>query len=145
MMHLKRSRDFGSGRMVVTLPRAVAVKSHSAQFAFHRIGTPGRNFLATHGLGGGRPVGCCVNSVVRVKRCTLQRVVERTVEIVEEPGRPYKWFAIEQGTRQSLLRLSDLNQLRDVCDRLGWKVVDVKRAPGIGTTVARQRSTRSKR
>jgi hypothetical protein len=84
-----------------------------------------------------------LDSVVRVKRCVVRRAVERTVEIVEEPGRAYKWFAIDQATRQSLLRLPDLNQLRDVCHRLGWKVVDVKRAPGIGTTVARQRSTRS--
>jgi hypothetical protein len=53
----------------------------------------------------------------------------RRIEIVEEPNQvPYKWIAIDKGTRQSLLRLSDLYQLRDVCDRLEWEVVDVKRA-----------------
>mgnify|MGYP003414931680 CR=1 FL=1 len=52
----------------------------------------------------------------------------RRVEIVEEPNQiPYKWIAIDKGTRRSLLRLSDLYQLRDVCDRLEWEVVDVKR------------------
>jgi hypothetical protein len=55
----------------------------------------------------------------------------RRVEIVEEPNQiPYKWNAIDKGTRQSLLRLSDLYQLRDVCHRLEWEVVDVKRARG---------------
>ena len=45
-----------------------------------------------------------------------------------EPNQiPYKWIAIDKGTRQSLLRLSDLYQLRDFCDRLEWEVVDVKR------------------
>jgi hypothetical protein len=54
----------------------------------------------------------------------------RRVEIVEEPNQiPYKWIAIDQGTGQSLLRLSDLYQLRDVCHRLEWRVIDVKRAP----------------
>ena len=53
----------------------------------------------------------------------------RRVEIVEEPNQiPYKWIAIDKDTRRSLLRLSDLYQLRDVCDRLEWEVVDVKRA-----------------
>ena len=53
----------------------------------------------------------------------------RRIEIVEEPNQiPYKWIAIDKGTRQSLLRLSDLYQLRDVCDRLEWEVFDVKRA-----------------
>jgi hypothetical protein len=52
----------------------------------------------------------------------------RRIEIVEEPNQiPY---AIDKGTRQSLLRLSDLYQLRDVCHRLEWEVVDVKRARG---------------
>jgi hypothetical protein len=33
----------------------------------------------------------------------------RRIEIVEEPNQvPYKWIAINKGTRQSLLRLSDL-------------------------------------
>ncbi len=31
----------------------------------------------------------------------------RRVEIVEEPSQTYKWIAIDKGTRQSLLRLSD--------------------------------------
>jgi hypothetical protein len=52
----------------------------------------------------------------------------RRVEIVEEPGQPYRWIAIDLVTRQPLLRLSDLHQLRDVCFRLEWKVVDVRRA-----------------
>jgi len=52
----------------------------------------------------------------------------RRVEIVEKPDQPYRWIAIDQGTRQSLLRLSDLHQLRDVCFRLEWKVVEEKRA-----------------
>jgi len=50
----------------------------------------------------------------------------RRIEIVEEPNQTYKWIAIDKGTRQSMLRLSDLNQLRDVCERLEWKVIDVK-------------------
>ena len=54
--------------------------------------------------------------------------IERRVEIVEQPDQPYKWIAIDQGTGQSLLRLYDLHQLRDVCHRLGWRVVAVKRA-----------------
>ena len=52
----------------------------------------------------------------------------RRVEIVEEPDQPYKWIAIDRGTRQSLLRLPDLYQLRDICDRLEWEVVAEKRA-----------------
>jgi hypothetical protein len=53
----------------------------------------------------------------------------RRIEIVEEPNQvPYKWIAIDKGTRQSLLRQSNLYQLRDACDRLEWEVVDVKRA-----------------
>jgi hypothetical protein len=51
----------------------------------------------------------------------------RRIEIVEEPNQTYKWIAIDQDTRQSLLRLSDLHHLHDVCHRLEWKVVDVKR------------------
>ena len=50
----------------------------------------------------------------------------RRIEIVEEPDQPYKWIAIDKSTRQSLLRLSDLYQLRDVCFRLEWRVADVK-------------------
>jgi hypothetical protein len=43
----------------------------------------------------------------------------RRIEIVEEPNQiPYKWIAIDQVTRQPLLRMSDLHQLRDVCFRL---------------------------
>src|SRR5262245_12913303 len=56
----------------------------------------------------------------------------RRVEIVEEPNQTYKWIAIDRGTRQSLLRLADLHQLRDVCHRLGWTVVDVKRTSQSG-------------
>ena len=51
----------------------------------------------------------------------------RRVEIVEEPDQPYRWIAIDQGTRQFLMRMSDLHLLRDICLRLEWKVVDVKR------------------
>jgi hypothetical protein len=59
----------------------------------------------------------------------MRRVeIERRVEIVEQPHQTYKWIAIDQGTGQSLLRLYDLHQLRDVCHRLGWRVVEVKRA-----------------
>jgi hypothetical protein len=54
----------------------------------------------------------------------------RRIEIVEEPNQPYKWIAIDKATRQSLLRLSDLYQLRDVCDRLEWEVIHVRRAQG---------------
>ena len=43
-------------------------------------------------------------------------------------SRSSKNQTIDKGTRQSLLRLSDLYQLRDVCGRLEWEVVDVKRA-----------------
>jgi len=60
----------------------------------------------------------------------MRRVeTERRVEIVEVPDQTYTWIAIDQGTRKPLLRLYDLHQLRDVCHRLGWKVVDVKRVP----------------
>jgi hypothetical protein len=52
----------------------------------------------------------------------------RTVEIIEEPNQTYKWVAIDRGTREPLLRLSDLYQLRDVCGRLEWTVIDVKAA-----------------
>jgi hypothetical protein len=52
----------------------------------------------------------------------------RKIEIVEEPNHTYKWIAIDRATRQSLLRLSDLDQLRDVCDRLEWQIIDVKSA-----------------
>jgi len=58
---------------------------------------------------------------------TYGPVPMRRVKIVEEPDQPYRWIAIDQGTRQSLLRLSDLHQLRDVCFRLEWKVVEEKR------------------
>ena len=62
-----------------------------------------------------------------MRRVEFER--ERRVEIVEQPEETYKWIAIDQGSRRSLLRLSDPHQLRDVCHRLGWMVVDVKRAP----------------
>jgi hypothetical protein len=51
----------------------------------------------------------------------------RRVEIVEEPDQPYRWIAIDQGMRQFLMRMSDLHLLRDICFRLEWKVVAVKR------------------
>jgi hypothetical protein len=51
----------------------------------------------------------------------------RRVEIVEDPDQAYRWIAIDQVTRQPLLRLNDLHQLRDVCFRLEWKVAEVKR------------------
>ena len=51
----------------------------------------------------------------------------RRVEIVEAPDQPYRWIAIDQGTRQFLMRMSDLHLLRDICFRLEWKVVDAKR------------------
>jgi hypothetical protein len=51
----------------------------------------------------------------------------RRVEIVEQPGQPYRWIAIDLVTRQPLLRMSDPHLLRDVCFRLEWKVADVKR------------------
>jgi len=51
----------------------------------------------------------------------------RRVVIVEEPNQSYRWIAIDQGTRQFLMRMSDLHLLRDICFRLEWKVVDVKR------------------
>jgi hypothetical protein len=35
----------------------------------------------------------------------------RKIEIVEEPNHTYKWIAIDRATRESLLRLSDLDQL----------------------------------
>jgi hypothetical protein len=54
----------------------------------------------------------------------------RKVEIIEEPNRTYKWIAIDRATRQSLVRLSDLNQLRDICDRLEWRIIGVKSAQG---------------
>ena len=52
----------------------------------------------------------------------------RKVEIIEEPSHTYKWIAIDRDTRQSLVRLSDLHQLLDVCERLEWQIVDVKSA-----------------
>jgi hypothetical protein len=63
----------------------------------------------------------------------------RRIEIVEEPNQTYKWTAIDQDTRQSLLRLSDLYQLHDVCDRLEWKVVDVKRRRQNSGAISRPR------
>jgi hypothetical protein len=52
----------------------------------------------------------------------------RRIEIVEVPNQiPYKWAAIDRNTRQSLLRMSDLYQLRDVCGRLEWEVVEARR------------------
>jgi hypothetical protein len=62
----------------------------------------------------------------------------RRIEIVEEPNQTYKWTAIDKATRQSLLRLSDLNQLRDVCERLEWKVIDVKWARKLKATPTRR-------
>ena len=54
----------------------------------------------------------------------------RRVEIVEEPKQKiYKWTAVDKQTNQPLLRLSDLHQLRDVCQRLEWKVVETRRLP----------------
>ena len=53
----------------------------------------------------------------------------RRVEIVEQPTQSYMWVAVDKGTKQSLLRLRDLHQLRDVCERLEWKVIDVRSAP----------------
>jgi hypothetical protein len=51
----------------------------------------------------------------------------RKVEIVEEPNQKiYKWTAVDKKTKQSLLRLADLHQMCDVCQRLEWLVVDVK-------------------
>jgi hypothetical protein len=49
----------------------------------------------------------------------------RTVTIVEQRG-VYKWIAIDHKTKEALLRLPDLNQLQNVCERLEWTIVDVK-------------------
>jgi hypothetical protein len=62
--------------------------------------------------------------------------VVRKVEIVEEPNQKiYRWTAVDKKTNQSLLRLPDLSQMRDVCRRLEWKVVDVKSMPRLAAEV----------
>jgi hypothetical protein len=50
----------------------------------------------------------------------------RKVEIIEVSKQAYKWMAIDRTTGRLLLRLRELSQLGDVCDRLEWRVIDVK-------------------
>jgi hypothetical protein len=52
----------------------------------------------------------------------------RRVEIVEDQSQVYSWAAIDQRTRQRLLQLRDPDQLRSVCERLEWQVVNIKLA-----------------
>jgi len=52
----------------------------------------------------------------------------RKVEIIEVSKQAYKWMAIDRTTGRLLLRLRELSQLGDVCDRLEWRVIDVKSA-----------------
>jgi hypothetical protein len=49
---------------------------------------------------------------------------------IMEPTHSYTWVAIDRRTRKSLLRLRDLYQLGDVCERLDWKVIDASRGVG---------------
>jgi hypothetical protein len=52
----------------------------------------------------------------------------RKVEIIEERAGLRPWKAIDQVSRQPLLSVRDPDQLRDICARLEWRVVGIKRA-----------------
>ena len=52
----------------------------------------------------------------------------RRVEIVEDQSQVYSWAAIDRDTRKRLLRLRDPDQLRNVCERLEWQIVDIRLA-----------------
>lgn len=50
----------------------------------------------------------------------------RHVNIVERPGEPYSFAAVNRQTGDILLRLSDRDALLGLCRRLGWTVHDEK-------------------
>ena len=52
----------------------------------------------------------------------------RRVEIIEDKRQFYSWAAVDQDTHQRLLKLKDADQLRSVCERLEWQIVDIKSA-----------------
>ena len=52
----------------------------------------------------------------------------RKVEIVQDQSQVYSWAAIDRDTRKRLLQLRDPDQLRSVCERLEWQIVDIKLA-----------------
>lgn len=54
----------------------------------------------------------------------------RKIDIIEETDRLRKWIAIDRLTRLELLRLHDLDQLENVCERLEWQVVEIICAAG---------------
>ena len=58
---------------------------------------------------------CCLQTLPGAIGVSASAISDRCADIAKS------------SLRQSLLRLSDLYQLHDVCDRLEWKVIDVKR------------------
>jgi hypothetical protein len=56
----------------------------------------------------------------------LLGAVVRRVVLVEEPSGVRLWVAVDQATRQPLLRLFNSDQLQNICDRLGWQVVEAE-------------------
>jgi hypothetical protein len=52
--------------------------------------------------------------------------VVRRVVLTEEPSGQRRWVAVDHKTRQPLLRHFSVDHLRNLCDRLGWQVVEAE-------------------
>jgi hypothetical protein len=52
--------------------------------------------------------------------------VMRRVVLIEEPSGQRPWVAVDQATRQPLLRHFNVDHLRNICDRLGWQMVEAE-------------------
>ena len=50
----------------------------------------------------------------------------RTVEIIHDPEDPRPWVAIDRRTREPVLRLSNRDQLEQICLRFGWRIAAAK-------------------
>ena len=53
----------------------------------------------------------------------------RSIQIMEEPDGQRRWVAVDAKTGKQVLRLRDCDQLRDICERLGWQVMSTTGAP----------------
>jgi hypothetical protein len=52
----------------------------------------------------------------------------RKVEIIEERVGLRRWKAVDQASRQPLLSLRDQDQLCNICERLEWRIVAIRRS-----------------
>ena len=52
----------------------------------------------------------------------------RRIEIVEDQSQVIAGQAIDRDTRKRFLQLRDPDQLRNVCERLEWQIVNIRLA-----------------